>query len=88
MHLRREFSKISERTGVSKNGELQVKQQEKLFELWHRVRDGTLSRDSFVELVPDIRSHIKATLQEADGCEITARETWQNCSHMSSTTQS
>jgi len=25
------------------------------------------------ELVPDIRSHIKATLQEADGYKITAR---------------
>lgn len=74
-HLRREFIKISERTGVSKElGTALVKQQEKLFELWHRVRDGTLSRDGFVELVPDIRSHIKATLQQADGYEITARE--------------
>jgi len=60
-HLRREFSKISE-LGFPKWGTALVKQQEKLFELWHRVRDGTLSRDSFVELVPDIRSLIE-TLQ-------------------------
>jgi hypothetical protein len=48
-HLRREFIKISERPGVSKElGTVLVKQQEKLFELWHRVRDGTLARCDFV----------------------------------------
>ncbi|MEA5550938.1 IS66 family transposase [Anabaena cylindrica UHCC 0172] len=74
-HLRREFIKISERTGVSAElGTALVKQQEKLFELWHRVRDGTLSRADFVELVEEIRSSIRATLQEADGYEITSRE--------------
>jgi Transposase IS66 family/Family of unknown function (DUF6444) len=74
-HLRREFIKISERTGVSAQlGTALVKQQEKLFELWHRVRDGTLCRDEFVELVGEIRSSIRATLQEANEYEITARE--------------
>lgn len=44
-HLKREFIKISERPGISKQiGTALVKQQEKLFELWHRVRDGTLTR--------------------------------------------
>lgn len=44
-HLRREFIKISERPGVSKElGTALVKQLELLFELWHRVRDGTLAR--------------------------------------------
>ncbi|MEJ6487483.1 transposase [Nostoc punctiforme UO1] len=56
-HLRREFIKISERTGVSAElGTALVKQLELLFELWHRVRDGTLSRGEFVELVQEIRS--------------------------------
>ena len=74
-HLRREFIKISERTGVSAElGTALVKQQEKLFELWHRVRDGTLSRGDFVELVREIRSSIRATLLEADEYQITARE--------------
>jgi len=74
-HLRREFIKISERPGVSKElGTALVKQQEKLFELWHRVRDGTLSGCDFVELVKDIRSQLKATLTEADNYEITTRE--------------
>ncbi len=41
-HLKREFIKISERTGVSKQiGEDLLKQQEKLFKLWYQVRDGT-----------------------------------------------
>lgn len=56
-HLRREFIKISERPGVSTElGTALVKHQEKLFELWHRVRDGTITHYDFVELVKDIRS--------------------------------
>jgi hypothetical protein len=74
-HLRREFIKISERPGVSKElGTALVKHQEKLFELWHRVRDGTLARREFVELVQDIRRDLKATLQEAANYEIATRE--------------
>lgn len=74
-HLRREFIKISERPGVSKElGTALVKQQEKLFELWHRVRDGTLARSNFVELVEDIRFQIKALLQETADYEIAAKE--------------
>jgi transposase len=74
-HLKREFIKISERPGVSAQlGTALVKQQEKLFELWHRVRDGTLSRCDFVELVQEIRSKINGTLQEADQYSIGTRE--------------
>jgi hypothetical protein len=59
-HLRGEFIKISERTGVSAElGTALVKQQEKLFELWHRVRDGTLSSGDFGELVQEIGSSIR-----------------------------
>jgi transposase len=74
-HLKREFIKISERTGVSQGiGNALVKQQEKLFELWHRVRDGTLSRCEFQLLVPEIRDSIKSSLQEAANYEIGAQE--------------
>ncbi len=74
-HLRREFIKISERRGVSAEwGTALVKEQEKLFELWHRVRDGTLSRHDFGKLVFDIRSSIKAILTEADSYSIGTRE--------------
>ncbi|NCR58293.1 MAG: transposase [Microcystis aeruginosa LL13-06] len=47
-HLKREFTKISERNGVSRQlGRDLLAQQKKLFRLWHRVRDGTLSRTQF-----------------------------------------
>lgn len=74
-HLRREFVKISERPGVSAPlGTALLKLQEKLFELWHRVRDGTLARCEFVESVQDIRASVKALLQEAGDYSIGTRE--------------
>ncbi len=70
-HLRREFIKISERPGVSAElGTALVKQQEKLFELWHRVRDGTLKHCELQLLVQPIRNSIKFSLQEAADYEI------------------
>ena len=91
-HLRRDFIKISERSGVSKElGTALAKQQEKVFELWHRVRDGTLARCDFVELVKDIRLQVKAKLQEAADYEIGAKEKTQDSqdgSHLSPITQS
>lgn len=74
-HLRRDFIKISERPGVSKElGTALVKHQEKLFELWHRVRDGTLARSDFVELVKNIRLDITILLQEAADYSIGEKE--------------
>lgn len=66
----REFIKISERPGVSGQlGEALVKQQEKLFSVWHRVRDGTLERCDFLESAHQIRQQLLALLQQgADGC--------------------
>ena len=74
-HLKREFIKISERPGVAGQlGEALVKQQEKLFELWHRVRDGTLARCEFRVAVEEIRASIKASLQEAADYSIGTQE--------------
>ena len=74
-HLRREFIKISERPGVSEElGTALVKQQEKLFELWHRVRDGTLKRCEFQLLVQEIRATVNSTLTEADSYSIGPQE--------------
>lgn len=74
-HLRRDFIKISERPGVAKElGTALVKQQEKLFALWHLFRDGTLPRCDFVSLVKDIRLDIKVLLQEAADYEIAPHE--------------
>jgi|GEM_PF-5136159 len=86
-HLKREFIKISERTGVSQEiGNALVKQQEKLFELWHRVRDGTLKRSEFQLLVQEIRTDLTSSLQEAANYEIGSTRidtTCQNCPHLS-----
>ncbi len=74
-HLKREFIKISERPGVSSEiGNALVKQQEKLFELWHRVRDGTLKHSEFQLLIPVIRNSLKSSLQEAADYEIGSKE--------------
>jgi len=51
-----------------------LQQQEKLFEFWHRVRDGTVGRDDFVELVKDIRHQISSLLQQAADYKITSKE--------------
>ena len=74
-HLRREFIKISERSGVSTElGTDLIKQQEKLFELWHRVRDGTLERSEFQLLVQFIRANLKSSLEEAANYQIGTKE--------------
>jgi len=74
-HLKRDFIKISERSGVSNQlGEALVKQQEQLFKLWHRVRDGTLARGDFVTSAHPIRTQLKALLQEGADYKIGTKE--------------
>jgi hypothetical protein len=74
-HLKREFIKISERTGVSKQiGETLLQQQEELFKLWYQVRDGTLKRCEFKLLVQPIRNSIKSCLEESANHEVGTRE--------------
>jgi hypothetical protein len=74
-HLKREFIKISERPGVCQElGTRLVQQQEKLFSLWQRVRDGTLTRGEFVELAKDIRCQIGALLQQTADYKIASKE--------------
>jgi hypothetical protein len=74
-HLKREFIKISERSGASKQiGEDLNKQCEELFKLWYQVRDGTLKRCEFKLLVKSIRNSIKSSLQEAANYEVGYKE--------------
>ncbi|MDF5728065.1 MAG: IS66 family transposase [Rhizonema sp. PD38] len=74
-HLKREFVKISERTGVSKQiGEALLKLEEELFKLWYQVRDGTLSRCEFQLNVQLIRDSIKFCLLEAANYEVGYKE--------------
>lgn len=64
-HLKRDFTKIAERSGVSwELGEALLKQHQKLFELWHRVRDGTLDRTQFILDVALIRQRVQELLTQ------------------------
>ncbi len=91
-HLKREFIKMSERSGVSRQlGEALLKQQEQLFESWHRVRDSTMTSREFIESVNPIRVQVKALLQEAANYKIGSQEKTpkrQNGTHLPSTTES
>lgn len=70
-HLKRDFTKIAERTGRSSDlGKALLKQQKRLFSLWYQVRDGTLTRDDFVEQVKPIQLEVKRLLEEGGDDEI------------------
>lgn len=74
-HLKREFTKISERTGVSRQlGRDLLAQQKKLFRLWHRVRDGTRSRTQFQSLVLPIQERVIRLLEQGADYQIGSRE--------------
>jgi transposase len=75
-HLKRDFTQISERSGVSHQlGEDLLEQQKKLFELWYQVRDGTLAREPFQQQVLPIRAEVQRLLTEGAGYDIAKGET-------------
>jgi IS1 family transposase len=64
-HLKREFQKFAERGGASRHlGEALLKQEQRLFACWHRVREGTLSRGSFRKTAGTIRRQVKTLLEQ------------------------
>ncbi|MCA1602318.1 MAG: IS66 family transposase [Acidobacteria bacterium] len=64
-HLIREFRKIMERGGESLViGEGLLAQARKLFELWDRVRDGTVTREGFAAAVVGVRAEVQKWLVE------------------------
>jgi transposase len=65
-HLKRDFTKIAERSGVSRElGEALLHQHKQLFALWHRVRDGTLERTQLSTAAEPIRQAVHQRLTEA-----------------------
>lgn len=69
-HLIREFQKIADRGDESqKIGEGLLAQCHQLFQLWGRVRDGTLTRDGFAAAVIKIRAAVRKRLQEGASYE-------------------
>ncbi len=74
-HIKREFQKISERSGVSRQiGRDLLAQQKKLFRLWRRVRDGTLSRQKFQSLILPIRTRLFEIISSTAKYEIGSTE--------------
>ena len=65
-HLKRDLTAIAERSGASQEiGESLLQREQRLFRWWHRVRDGTLSRETFIQMVEHLRAGFKADLEEA-----------------------
>ena len=74
-HLKREFTKISERKGVSRQlGRDLLAQQKRLFRLWSKVRDGTLSFENFQVAVLPLRERLTKLLQQGADYQIAHRE--------------
>lgn len=70
-HLIREFQKIAERGEPSQAiGEGLLAQARQLFALWHRVRDGTLTREGFAAAVVEIRVAVQQWLAEGAAYEV------------------
>jgi len=62
-HLKRDFKKISERTGKSKwIGLRLLVYTKRMFHYWHQVRDGTITRQRFKHLMKPIREKIESLL--------------------------
>lgn len=74
-HLKRDLTAIAERPGASQAiGEALLRREQRLFRWWHRVRDGTLSREQFIEQVGYLRQGFKAVLQETAALPIEKNE--------------
>jgi hypothetical protein len=63
-HLKRDFQALVERGGESGIvGNLLLKQTKAMFEVWHRVRDGALSRADFQVAMQPIQAEVKGLLE-------------------------
>jgi transposase len=66
---------LGEGGGVSQSiGESLLNKQQILFRWWHRVRDGTLTREKFVEIVGWLRIQIHQELTAAADLPVTPNE--------------
>jgi transposase len=67
-HLARDFVALSEYDGeVGRIGKKLVAQTVEMFRLWHRVRDGTLSRNSFKRKMKPVRDRVARLLERGAG---------------------
>jgi transposase len=80
-HLRRDFQALVDRGGESARiGQALLEQAQQLFALWHRIRDGTLSRPDFQSAVQPIQAQVHALLQE--GTTLAQTKTAATCANL------
>jgi len=69
-HLLRNFQAFVERGGTSQSiGEALLTQAELMFQWWHQVRDGTMSRTTFQEKMRPVQHKVGELLRQGTGCD-------------------
>jgi transposase len=64
-HLQRDFQRLVERGGVAARvGEALRCETRRLFDLWHRIRDGTLARAEFIRQMASVQATLRTLLQQ------------------------
>lgn len=68
-HLRRDMQAMIDRDGDGAEvGRRLLWQSNKLFESWHKVRDGTIRRSTFLQTVAWLRPMVRSSLGSGAGC--------------------
>jgi transposase len=68
-HLRRDFQAMIDRDGDGAEvGRQLLWQSNKLFECWHKVRDGTIRRSTFLQTVSWLRPMVRSSLERGAAC--------------------
>lgn len=71
-HLRRDFQAMIDRNGDGAEvGRQLLWQSDKLFEAWHKVRDGTIQRSTFLQTLGWLRPMVRSSLERGSGCACT-----------------
>jgi len=80
-HLKRDFQALVERGGESARlGRALLEQVETMFGLWHRVRDGTLSRPDFQTAMAPIQARVGELVRE--GAALPCGKTRRTCANI------
>jgi transposase len=68
-HLRRDMQAMIDRDGDGAEvGRRLLWQSDKLFESWHKVRDGTIQRSTFLQTVAWLRPMVRSSLESGARC--------------------
>jgi transposase len=80
-HLRRDFQAMIDRdAGGADVGRQLLWQSNKLFEYWHKIRDGTIQRSTFLQYMAWLRPMVRSSLQRGSECACT--KTAATCSEL------